>query len=93
MLFAAGWISYKAVQSSPVQGDANIANAKKAFSDVTFVNVVVALLSTYGLYIVASFLFFEPYHMFHSSVQYLLLVPFYVNVLNVYAFCNIHDVR
>ncbi|CAG8484012.1 3486_t:CDS:2, partial [Acaulospora colombiana] len=24
--------------------------------------------------------------------QYLLLVPFYINILNVYAFCNVHDV-
>ncbi|RIA83048.1 Glycosyltransferase Family 2 protein [Glomus cerebriforme] len=31
-------------------------------------------------------------HMLHSFLQYMLLVPFYVNVLSVYAFCNIHDV-
>ena len=94
MLFAAGWISYKGVQQSTATPDGlNVYSVKQVFGDPTFRNVVVALLSTYGLYIIASFLFFEPYHMFHSSIQYLLLTPFYVNILNVYAFCNIHDVR
>lgn len=94
MLFGAAWISYKGVQHSGATVDgANVNSIKQIFGDSTFRNVVVALLSTYGLYIIASFLFFEPYHMFHSSVQYLLLTPFYVNILNVYAFCNIHDVR
>jgi chitin synthase len=37
-------------------------------------------------------MFFEPWHMFTSFVQYLLLSPSYVNVLNVYAFCNTHDI-
>lgn len=30
--------------------------------------------------------------MFTSFVQYLLLSPSYINVLNVYAFCNVHDI-
>jgi chitin synthase len=94
MLFAAGWITFKAIKNSQVQitgPDVNTVN--NIFNDFTFKNVLLSLISTYGLYFVASFLFFEPYHMFHSFVQYMLLVPFYINVLNVYAFCNIHDVR
>ena len=31
--------------------------------------------------------------MFSSFPQYLLLAPSFTNVLNVYAFCNMHDVR
>jgi chitin synthase len=27
-----------------------------------------------------------------SFLQYLILLPAYVNILNVYAFCNLHDV-
>ncbi|KAF8752559.1 Chitin synthase [Rhizoctonia solani] len=34
----------------------------------------------------------EPYHMVTSFFQYLLLAPSYINVLNVYAFANVHDV-
>ena len=33
----------------------------------------------------------DPAHMFHSFFQYMLLAPSFVNVLNVYAFCNLHD--
>jgi len=34
----------------------------------------------------------DPWHMFTSFGQYLLLMPSYVNILNVYAFSNWHDV-
>lgn len=57
-----------------------------------FRDLVVATSSTYALYFIASFLYFEPWHMFTSFIQYLLLSPAYVNVLNIYAFCNIDDV-
>ena len=30
--------------------------------------------------------------MFSSLIQYLLLAPSFTNILNVYAFCNLHDV-
>lgn len=34
----------------------------------------------------------DPWHMFTSFLQYLCLAPSFTNVLNVYAFCNLHDV-
>ena len=34
----------------------------------------------------------DPWHMFSSFLQYLALAPSFTNVLNVYAFCNLHDV-
>jgi cellulose synthase/poly-beta-1,6-N-acetylglucosamine synthase-like glycosyltransferase len=46
-----------------------------------------------GIYFFASFLYRDPWHMFSSIVQYFLLAPSFTNVLNVYAFCNLHDVR
>ncbi|ORY52914.1 hypothetical protein BCR33DRAFT_675086 [Rhizoclosmatium globosum] len=57
-----------------------------------FRDIVMSLAATYGLYFISSFLYFEPWHMFTSFLQYLLLLPSYVNILNVYAFCNLHDV-
>ncbi|KAG0069971.1 Chitin synthase, class 2, partial [Podila epicladia] len=57
-----------------------------------FRDTVISLLSTYGLYIVSSLMHFEPWHMITSFVPYLLLMPAYVNILMVYAFCNTHDV-
>ncbi|GBC10518.1 hypothetical protein RclHR1_00970019 [Rhizophagus clarus] len=96
MLFAAGWITYKGIVTSQALANnddkLSVHGVNDLFKNFTFKNIVLSLLSTYGLYFIASFLFFEPYHMFHSFVQYMLLVPFYINVLNVYAFCNIHDV-
>lgn len=57
-----------------------------------FTNIVVSVVSTYGLYFVMSFLYLDPWHMFTSFAQYFLLVPAYVCTLNIFAFCNTHDV-
>ncbi|KAF9364660.1 Chitin synthase, class 2 [Mortierella sp. NVP85] len=57
-----------------------------------FRDTVISLLSTYGLYIVSSLMYFEPWHMFTSFLSYLFLLPAYINILMVYAFCNTHDV-
>jgi chitin synthase len=54
--------------------------------------IVIAVGATYGLYFVASFLYLDPWHMFTSFPQYLLMQPSFVNILNVYAFSNWHDV-
>jgi chitin synthase len=54
--------------------------------------LIAAMISTFGIYFVASFLYRDPWHMFSSFFQYLLLAPSFTNVLNVYAFCNLHDV-
>lgn len=62
------------------------------FTNQFFLTLVVSLCATYVLYLVMSILFFDPWHMFTSFIQYLLLTPTYVNILNVYAFCNTHDV-
>ncbi|KAK4503794.1 hypothetical protein PRZ48_004709 [Zasmidium cellare] len=54
--------------------------------------VVIALAATFGLYFVASFLYLDPWHMFTSFIQYLLMMTSYINILMVYAFSNWHDV-
>jgi chitin synthase len=54
--------------------------------------ILVAFVATFGLWFVASFLYFDPWHMFSSFLQYLLLMPSFINILNVYAFSNWHDV-
>lgn len=57
-----------------------------------FVNIVVSMLSTIGLYFFMSFLYLDPWHMFTSSFQYFALLPSYLCTLQIYAFCNTHDV-
>lgn len=54
--------------------------------------IIIALFATFGLYFVASFLYLDPWHMFSSFLQYLVLMTSYINVLMVYAFSNWHDV-
>lgn len=54
--------------------------------------ILLALISTYGLYFLASVLYLDPWHMFTSFPQYILLQSSYINILNVYAFSNWHDV-
>lgn len=54
--------------------------------------IIIALAATFGLYFVASFLYLDPWHMFTSFPAYLLLMSSYINILNVFAFCNWHDV-
>lgn len=57
-----------------------------------FTNIVVSMASTYGIYILMSLLYLDPWHIVTSSVQYFLLVPAYICTLQIYAFCNTHDV-
>ena len=54
--------------------------------------IVIALAATFGLYFIASFMYMDPWHMFTSFPQYLLMMPSFINVLMVYAFSNWHDV-
>jgi chitin synthase len=57
-----------------------------------FTNLVISTGSTIGLYFIMSFLYLDPWHMFTSSAQYFALLPSYICTLQVYAFCNTHDV-
>ncbi|KAJ4302455.1 Chitin synthase, class 3 [Collariella sp. IMI 366227] len=54
--------------------------------------ILIALVTIYGLNFLASFLYLDPWHMFHSFPQYMILMSTYVNILMVYAFNNWHDV-
>lgn len=65
---------------------------KSFFSSQTSGIILIALAATFGLYFVASFLYLDPWHMFTSFPQYMLIMSSYVNILNVYAFSNWHDV-
>ncbi|KAJ5225472.1 Chitin synthase A [Penicillium chermesinum] len=61
-------------------------------SDTLLINIVISMLSTVGLYFYISILYLDPWHMITSSLQYFLLMPSYICTLQVYAFCNTHDV-
>lgn len=102
LLYCAGWTVYQAVPHTS-EGWEDVSGL---FDNKTFVQLALALMvssywnrkyadrrqATYGLYLISSLLYFEPWHMLTSFVQYLLLLPSYVNILLIYAMCNLHDV-
>ncbi|CAK7234241.1 Chitin synthase, class 3 [Sporothrix curviconia] len=54
--------------------------------------IILSLFAIYGLYFISSFMYLDPWHMFHSFPFYLVLMSTYINILMVYAFNNWHDV-
>lgn len=87
-MFAAIFIAVKAIQTDVAQGF----NINALFKNPVFYTLIVSVMSTYGIWFIASLLMFDPWHMLTSMVQYMLLTPTYINILNVYAFCNTHDI-
>jgi chitin synthase len=83
----------------PLGQDINDAAAKGK----TFVSVILdlqgvygpifaGLVGTFGIYILASILYLDPWHMLHSFPWYLLVAISFTNVLNTFAFANLNDV-
>ncbi len=67
-------------------------DAQLAMGNNVFTNLIVSTCSTIGLYFFMSFVYLDPWHMFTCLVQYFMLLPSYICMLQVYAFCNTHDV-
>ncbi|KAJ5175371.1 Chitin synthase A [Penicillium canariense] len=86
-VFAAFYLTVKELMARAGKGSDDF-----DVSDSLMVNIVLSMLSTVGLYFYTSFLYLDPWHMFTSSAQYFLLMPSYICTLQVYAFCNTHDV-
>lgn len=61
-------------------------------SSYVFLSIIVSLLATYGIYTLMSILYLDPWHMLTCSVQYFLMIPSYTCTLQIFAFCNTHDV-
>lgn len=95
MLFCSSWLIYKGIQLAAEKYNWTLdttTNFQIAMSDPGLRNMVISLSSTYGIYLVSSCLHRQPFHMVTSFLPYLLLLPGYINILNIYAFCNTHDV-
>ncbi|KAI0640023.1 chitin synthase 2 [Trametes polyzona] len=88
-LWCAAYTVYLAVPHS-VEGWKNFPHLVE--TNATFRDIVISLAATYGLYFFGSFIHLEPWHMFTSFIQYMFFLPSYVNILMMYAMCNLHDV-
>ncbi|KAF1976387.1 hypothetical protein BU23DRAFT_551848 [Bimuria novae-zelandiae CBS 107.79] len=64
----------------------------KVLGNNVFTNLIISTATTIGLYFLMSFMYLDPWHMFTSSAQYFALLPSYICTLQVYAFCNTHDI-
>lgn len=82
--FASIWIIAKQM-SDPETNELKIGNN-------VFTNLTISIASTFGLYILMSCIYLDPWHLLTSAVQYYVLLPSYICMLQVYAFCNTHDV-
>ncbi|KZV65081.1 glycosyltransferase family 2 protein [Peniophora sp. CONT] len=91
MTFAGIFLSVKSVQSVAAANGKSL-DAGDFFKNNIFRDVVLSMAATIGLYVFASIIHLEPWHMITSFVQYTLIAPSYINILNVYAFANVHDV-
>ncbi|KAK0665246.1 family 2 putative glycosyltransferase [Cercophora samala] len=87
-LFASIWIVVH--QLSPKKEDKD--KPELEMGNNVFTNMIVSTASTIGLYFVMSFMYLDPWHMFTSFIPYLILLPSYICTLQIYAFCNTHDV-
>lgn len=74
-MFAAVYISVKSVQEELRKNDGAL-SLSSIFQNPLFLNLLVSLGSTYVLYFVASFMFFEPWHMFTSVSGIHTILPF-----------------
>ncbi|KAJ3064834.1 Chitin synthase, class 2 [Podochytrium sp. JEL0797] len=96
LLYLGGFAVYAVIVFTQAQlsgnNPNNLSTIQFLFETSLFRDIVLSTGSTYGIYFLTSFLYLEPWHMFTSLLQYMMLLPSYVNILNVYAFCNLHDV-
>lgn len=90
LMFSAIYLAVHTVQS--ILNDNPHFNASMIFTNSKFRDLIISVLSTYTLYFIAAFMYGEPSFMLTSFAQYVLLSPTYINVLNIYAFANIHDI-
>jgi chitin synthase len=70
--FAAVFVAVKSIQHEVQDGEFNISTI---FSNKVFFSMIVSLMSTYVLWLVASFLFFDPWHMFTCVSSLTPLAP------------------
>jgi chitin synthase len=86
-VFASFYIVVKQLSTKDEDG-----HSKLRLGNNVFTNLMVSIASTLGLYVVMSLLYLEPWHIITSTAQYFFLLPSYICTLQVYAFCNTHDV-
>ncbi|KAL7762698.1 hypothetical protein ACKLNR_009233 [Fusarium oxysporum f. sp. zingiberi] len=73
-------------------GSSNYAYIGEFYADIGQSTIIVAGFSIFGVYILSALLVLDPLHLLTSFAQFLFISSSYVNILNIYAFSNTHDV-
>ena len=96
VLILAFYLVYRALHGIDISKEFDTSSANAFFQSVFMGGIVgviiIAVVTIYLFNFIASFLYLDPWHMFHSFPHYLVLMSTYVNILMVYAFNNWHDV-
>ncbi|KAI8803323.1 chitin synthase-domain-containing protein, partial [Cladochytrium replicatum] len=87
LLFLGGYAVYKTVPKTAAEWQ----EFGTLWSQPAFRDIVISMGSTWIMYLVSSTLYLEPFHM-ATCLQYLFLLPTYINVFQIYSFCNLHDI-
>lgn len=86
LMFAAIFITVKSVQKQLQDHEFTVA---ELFSNKLFATLIVSMTATYLLYLVMSFLFLDPWHMFTSVSGRHPCLPPWTFDSSVHSFCNI----
>ena len=84
MLFCSAWLTVKSARAtiaSLEQKGQKSAQVIAILRNQISRDLIVSTVGTYGLYFLSSLLSFDFLHMFTSFVQYLLLLPSYINIM------------
>lgn len=81
-------VDYKADDT----GSSGYAYIGEFYADIGQSTIIVAGFSVFGVYILSALIAFDPLHLLTSFAQFLFISSSYVNILNIYAFSNTHDV-
>ncbi|CAM1502291.1 Fc.00g042750.m01.CDS01 [Cosmosporella sp. VM-42] len=73
-------------------GASNYAYIREFFADLGETTIIVAAFSVFGVYFLAAGLAWDAWHLLTSFAQFLFVSSSYVNIPNIYAFSNTHDV-
>ncbi|KAF5254507.1 hypothetical protein FANTH_765 [Fusarium anthophilum] len=73
-------------------GSSNYAYIGEFYADIGQSTIIVAGFSVFGVYILSALLALDPWHLLTSFAQFLFISSSYVNILNIYAFSNTHDI-
>ncbi|KAA1099303.1 Chitin synthase 2 [Puccinia graminis f. sp. tritici] len=74
------------------EAEASGTSQASVFMSTSYGPIFAGLAGTFGIYIFSSILYMDPWHLLHSMIPYLFIAVSFTNILNVYAFCNLHDV-